>query len=102
MAGALACPLNCTNTSIGAVRVRGGNVAYRYWCGECGFRTAWLNESQGQERQIEHYARRHPGIDPGGHVEVNRRRPGAARGCAKALGLVVLLLILAASCHGQW
>jgi hypothetical protein len=74
-------------------------MAYRYWCGECGYRTPWLSESQGEELQIEHYIRRHPGVPPGGTVEVNRRNPDGGHGCLVLLGIVLLLLLVAASCH---
>ncbi|MEV4612468.1 hypothetical protein AB0K43_07695 [Kitasatospora sp. NPDC049258] len=73
-------------------------MAYRYWCGECGFRTAWLGESQGEQQQIEHYAKQHPGIPPGGQVETNRKRPDGGGGCLPAAG-IILLLVVAAACH---
>ncbi|WP_354644636.1 hypothetical protein [Kitasatospora camelliae] len=72
-------------------------MVYRYWCGECGFKTAWLGESQGEQQQVEHYAKQHPGIPPGGQVETRRRGPDGGGGCtALAVGIVLLLLILAA------
>lgn len=74
-------------------------MAYRYWCGECGFKTPWLTQSEGEQRQIDHYAARHPGIEPGGQVEVNRKNPGGSGGCLTAVAVVVLLLLVAASCH---
>ncbi|ARP68928.1 hypothetical protein LK07_03100 [Streptomyces pluripotens] len=74
-------------------------MAYRFWCGECGFMTAWLSQSVGEQEQIEHYARHHPGIDPGGHVEMNRKDPQGGIGCLESLVIVIVLLILAASCH---
>lgn len=74
------------------------HMAYRYWCGECGAKTPWLSESQAEQQHIDHYARRHPEIDPGGHVEVNRKNPNGL-GCLQAVGIVILLLILAASCR---
>ncbi|MDH6579162.1 hypothetical protein [Kitasatospora sp. MAP5-34] len=74
-------------------------MGYRYWCGECSFKTPWLSEAQGGQQQIEHYARKHPGIPPGGHVEVTRRNPNGGHGCLQLAALVLLLLILAASCH---
>ncbi|AUG79443.1 hypothetical protein CFP65_4717 [Kitasatospora sp. MMS16-BH015] len=74
-------------------------MAYRYWCGECGFKTAWSTESQGERQQIEHYRKQHPGLVPGGQVEVNHRSPSGAPGCLQLLGLLVLLLVLAAACH---
>lgn len=76
-------------------------MAYRCWCGECAFRTPWLSESQAETRQIQHYAERHPGLEPGGHVEVSRRSPNGGTGCLRVVGILVLLLILAAACR-QW
>ncbi|MEV6208272.1 hypothetical protein [Kitasatospora sp. NPDC051914] len=74
-------------------------MAYRYWCGECGFRTAWLGESEGERQQVEHYRRKHPGIPPGGHVEVDRKDPGGGLGCLRLVVVAVVLLALAASCR---
>ncbi|AUY52847.1 hypothetical protein [Streptomyces sp. CB01881] len=74
-------------------------MAYRHWCGECGYKTAWLPQPESEEQQIQHYAKHHPGIPPGGSVEVNRSDPNRGPGCLPALGFVVLLLILAASCR---
>jgi hypothetical protein len=73
-------------------------MAYRFWCGECGFKTPWLSESQGAERQLSHYEKQHPGIPPGGHVEANRKNPEGG-GCLQVLGIIVLLLIIAAACR---
>jgi hypothetical protein len=78
-------------------------MAYRYWCGECGYRTSWGSESLGAEQQSEHYARRHPGVPPGGQVEVNRKNPGKDTGtggcCLGVLVIGFLLLVLPAACH---
>ncbi|WP_441248515.1 hypothetical protein [Kitasatospora sp. McL0602] len=74
-------------------------MAYRYWCGECGFKTPWLTEDQGSLRQIEHYAKQHPGVPPGGQVETRLLRPGGGLGCLPALAVAVLLLALAVSCR---
>ncbi|MEY9878266.1 hypothetical protein ABH931_007793 [Streptacidiphilus sp. MAP12-33] len=74
-------------------------MAYRYWCGECGFRTPWLSRSQGERKQLDHYAARHPGIEPGGHVEANRKNPDGGVGCLPAMAVVVLLLLVAAAWH---
>ncbi len=75
-------------------------MAFRYWCGECGYKTAWLGESEGAEQQLQHYAKQHPDIPPGGRVEVDRRgRPSGGLGCLAVLGVTMLLLVLAASCH---
>ncbi|GCE01002.1 hypothetical protein [Embleya hyalina] len=70
-------------------------MAYRYWCGECGFKTPWLTESEGRERQIEHYTRRHPGIPPGGQVESSAKSPDGMS-CAQVVGIFLLLLFLLA------
>ncbi|MFJ6017080.1 hypothetical protein [Streptomyces sp. NPDC092952] len=72
-------------------------MAFRFWCGECGFKTAWLAESEGAQRQLEHYAKHHPGIPAGGHVETNRKNPERNSGCLRAVGVLVLLLILTAA-----
>ncbi|MGX4735395.1 hypothetical protein [Kitasatospora griseola] len=74
-------------------------MAYRYWCGECSYRTPWLSESVGEEQQTDHYARKHPGIPPGGHVEVNRGNPDGGSGCLRIVAIALLLLVLAAACR---
>ena len=74
-------------------------MAYRYWCGECGFSTGWTTEHAGEEEQLAHYARKHPTVPPGGHVEVNRKDPSRGSGCVPFLAVAVLLLILAATCR---
>lgn len=74
-------------------------MAYRHWCGECSYKTAWLSESQSEDQQIQHYAEQHPGIPPGGSVEVNKSDPSGGLGCLPMLGILVVLLILAASCQ---
>ncbi|MEU6642791.1 hypothetical protein ABZ863_09580 [Saccharomonospora sp. NPDC046836] len=60
---------------------------FRYWCGECGYKTPWLGEGEGAERLGRHYLRRHPGIEPGGDFEI-RRSNGQGSGC---LGVVAVL-----------
>ncbi|MGW2088172.1 hypothetical protein [Streptomyces sp. NPDC001880] len=75
-------------------------MAYRFWCGECGFKTPWLAESEGAQRQLEHYTKQHPGILAGGHVETNRKSPqGNGLGCLQVAGILVLLLFIAAACQ---
>ncbi|MER5989036.1 hypothetical protein [Streptomyces sp. NPDC001787] len=74
-------------------------MAYRYWCGECGFKTPWLGESQGEQRQMDHYAKRHPGIPPGGLVETGRKGMNGGCGCVQAVGVLILLLLIAAACR---
>jgi hypothetical protein len=76
-------------------------MAYRYRCGECGFKTSWGTESQGQREQDSHYADRHPGLHPGGTVEVNGKNPAPENsgGCLGCLAVLVLLFLLLASCH---
>lgn len=77
-------------------------MAYRYWCGECGFRTPWLSASEGEQQQLEHYAKQHPEIDPGGQVEADRRNPAGGHGWLRTAGVVVLLLALAALSRRWW
>lgn len=67
--------------------------SYRYRCGECGHRTAWKSESQGEHAIDGHYARRHPRIVPGGMVEYRRGASGGS-GWLIVLGIAVLLLII--------
>jgi hypothetical protein len=72
---------------------------YRYWCGECHYRTSWLTESQGADQQDRHYAQRHPGLVAGGRVEV-RRDSGSGLGCLALVGLLFVVLLFATTCHG--
>ncbi|MFD9124078.1 hypothetical protein [Kitasatospora sp. NPDC059571] len=74
-------------------------MAYRYRCGECGFKTSWGTESQGEQQQIAHYADRHPGLAPGGLVETNAKNPDSGNGCLLFIAFAILFLLLAASCH---
>jgi hypothetical protein len=70
--------------------------SYRYRCGECGHRTGWGSESQGGQAIAAHYGRSHPHVDPGGVVEFRKgSSSGGGLGCLIALGIVVLLLIMA-------
>jgi hypothetical protein len=71
---------------------------YRYWCGECHYRTSWLTESEGVEQQLQHYARRHPSVEPGGRVEV-RQGSNNGIGCLTLVGILFLLLLLAPTCQ---
>ncbi|MFD2419949.1 hypothetical protein [Amycolatopsis pigmentata] len=74
---------------------------YRYWCGECGYHTPWLTESQGADAQMTHYIQRHPGIPPGGRVEF-RQRPTGGGGCLGVVAALFLILLLASTCqHGS-
>jgi hypothetical protein len=70
---------------------------YRYWCGECDYRTPWLSESNGAGQQEEHYARRHPGIVPGGQVESERKKREGG-GCLLVVAALFLVLLLASTC----
>jgi hypothetical protein len=74
-------------------------MAYRYRCGECGFKTPWGTESHGEQQQIAHYADRHPGLAPGGQVETNNKNPSGGKGCLTLIVITVLLLFLASACH---
>ncbi|MFJ4776550.1 hypothetical protein [Streptomyces sp. NPDC088762] len=72
-------------------------MANRYWCGECSFKTPWLDTSEGLRRQIEHYARKHPGIAPGGQIETRRRGPGARSACLLLAAAALVLLTVVAT-----
>ncbi|MFJ7203636.1 hypothetical protein ACIQWR_08890 [Streptomyces sp. NPDC098789] len=61
-------------------------MAKRYWCAECGFKTPWLDGAEGPGRQIEHYARKHPGTSPGGQVETRGRRRTTGRRAERHAG----------------
>lgn len=73
-------------------------MAYRYRCGECGFRTSWTTRSEAEDRAVAHCTDRHPGLLPGSGFEVNTRNPRAV-GCLLMLAVLFLLLI-APSCRG--
>ncbi|MFH9659644.1 hypothetical protein ACH4NF_17925 [Streptomyces sp. NPDC017248] len=68
---------------------------YRYRCGECGHRTAWGSESTGAKAIEAHYGRSHPRVVPGGTVEFRKGSSSGGAGCLIALGVLVLLLIIA-------
>lgn len=73
---------------------------YRYWCGECHYRTSWLTESAGADAQVQHYIQRHPGIEPGGRVEVRTSSGGGGGiGCLALVGVLFVVLLLAATCQ---
>lgn len=74
---------------------------YRYWCGECYYRTPWLSEAESAEQQVEHYTAQHPGIPADGRVEV-RADTKDGGGCLAFLGLLFLLLLLASTCLNHW
>ncbi|GAA1234732.1 hypothetical protein GCM10009665_26140 [Kitasatospora nipponensis] len=69
-------------------------MKYRYWCGECGFKTPWAGESEGRLAQLRHYERWHGGIAPGGHREVRCRWSDRERACLAVACAVVLLVVL--------
>ena len=69
--------------------------SYRYRCGECGHRTACASEFQGEQAIGAHYGRSHPHVVPGGMVEFRKGSSSGGSGCLIALGIVVLLLIIA-------
>jgi hypothetical protein len=73
--------------------------SYRYRCGECGHHTSWGSESQGQRAIEAHYAQRHPHVATGGMVEFRQGASGCGSGCLIALGILVLLIVLAAVQH---
>lgn len=67
-------------------------MANRYWCGECGYKTPWLEKSEGLSRQIEHYTSKHPGSSPGGQVETRRPGPAGSHGCLLLVASALVLL----------
>lgn len=73
---------------------------YRYWCGECSYRTPWLPESRGAAQQARHYAQRHGSVPPGGRVEVRAKR-GEGGGCVWLVGVLFLVLLLASTCREE-
>jgi hypothetical protein len=73
---------------------------YRYWCGECRYRTPWSTEWQGAGRQLRHYALHHPDVEPGGRVEV-RRTAHSGAGCVALVGALFLILLFASTCRFQ-
>jgi hypothetical protein len=75
--------------------------SYRYRCGECGHRTSWGRESQGQQAIEAHYAQRHPQVIPGGMAEFREGSAGCGcgSGCLMLLGIAVLLALIAAVQH---
>ncbi|MFD2468845.1 hypothetical protein [Amycolatopsis silviterrae] len=72
---------------------------FRYWCGECGYRTPWLTRSQAAEERARHYAECHPGVPPVGQAE--RRPAGGGAGCLVLAGVLLLLLVAVAVCRYQ-
>ncbi|AOS64094.1 hypothetical protein [Actinoalloteichus hymeniacidonis] len=77
--------------------------SYRYRCGECDHRTPWLGESEGEQRHLDHYIERHPGVLPGGTTEYNPYRgPSSGRGgCVGPIGAIFLVIMLLATCDDQ-
>ncbi|MEU9143922.1 hypothetical protein [Streptomyces sp. NPDC048349] len=70
-------------------------MANRFWCGECTFKTPWVDSPEGLRRQMEHYARKHPGMHPAGQVETRRRGPVARKGCLLlTAGALILLTVV--------
>ncbi|GAA2807605.1 hypothetical protein GCM10010441_35440 [Kitasatospora paracochleata] len=69
-------------------------MKYRYWCGECGFKTPWGGDLEVRPVQLEHYRRRHDGIAPGGHREAGRRWSGGRRACLAAVYAVLVVLVV--------
>ncbi|RAG85806.1 hypothetical protein DN069_09875 [Streptacidiphilus pinicola] len=67
-------------------------MKYRYWCGECGYKTPWADEPAGRLAQLRHYARWHAGVVPGGHRERRHRWSDVGQGCLVLLCLALLLL----------
>ncbi|MCX5129327.1 hypothetical protein ABT024_30285 [Streptomyces sp. NPDC002812] len=77
-------------------------MTYRFWCGECGFKTPWGTESEAERGHTDHYATRHPGLRPGGQVETAAKAPAAEGaswvGCTTVAVLGLLFLIIVSAC----
>ncbi|MGW3045806.1 hypothetical protein ACWC9T_38680 [Kitasatospora sp. NPDC001159] len=73
-------------------------MRYRFWCGECGFKTPWAGQPEGRLELVRHCERRHAGHAPSGHIEAGRWWGGGRVGClmASGAGLLVLLLVVVA------
>ncbi|AJC57137.1 MULTISPECIES: hypothetical protein [Streptomyces] len=72
-------------------------ATFRNACGECRYTTPWLTESEAERRIIDHYARHHPHLVPGGAQQINGGGGGGGGcgGCgALLLGLFVLIVII--------
>ncbi|GGU95993.1 hypothetical protein GCM10010211_73910 [Streptomyces albospinus] len=71
-------------------------ATFRNACGECRYVTPWLKESEAERQIVDHYARRHPHLVPGGAQQINGG--GGGGGCvgcgAIAFGLIVLVIII--------
>ncbi|MER5555155.1 hypothetical protein ABT001_26385 [Streptomyces sp. NPDC002793] len=74
-------------------------MAYRIWCGECSHRTSWLRESEAEQAHIDHYVAEHPRLAPGGRIETNEKSPEGGTGCFLVLAVLMLLLVLPATCQ---
>jgi hypothetical protein len=68
-------------------------VRYRFWCGECGFRTPWGDEAEGRLALVRHCRRWHAGVAVGGQRERARGRTDGWGGCLPALCAVLLLVV---------
>ncbi|MFE2878492.1 hypothetical protein ACFXG6_19705 [Streptomyces roseus] len=77
-------------------------TTYRFWCGECGFKTPWGTESEAGRGHTDHYGTRHPGLRLGGQVEtgptVPAREGTSCAVCATTAVLGLLLLVIVAAC----
>lgn len=72
-------------------------ATFRNACGECRYITPWLTESEAERRIVDHYARHHPDLVPGGAQQINAGGGGGGGcgGCgALVLGLIVLVIII--------
>ncbi|GAA1030685.1 MULTISPECIES: hypothetical protein [Amycolatopsis] len=74
---------------------------YRYWCGECGYRTPWLTRAGSAEQRTRHYAECHPGVPPRGQAERRRSASGGV-GCLVLVGVLLLIVVAVAVCRYQF
>ncbi|MFI9783121.1 hypothetical protein ACIHEI_06350 [Kitasatospora sp. NPDC051984] len=64
-------------------------------CGECGFKTGWTTEATAAQQLLDHYARRHPRVEPGGVTQIKPGNPEGLGCFAWVVILIVAFLALA-------
>ncbi|NML51186.1 hypothetical protein HHL19_14010 [Streptomyces sp. R302] len=80
---------------------------FEYACGECDYLTGWKRESEAIELLGAHYRAEHPGCVLGGTGRARyasssvepESSGGGGLGCAAWVGIVILLVLVAAMCE---
>ncbi|MFF2752048.1 hypothetical protein ACFVVA_41750 [Kitasatospora sp. NPDC058048] len=70
---------------------------FRGHCGECGFKTGWTTEATAGQSMLDHYAHKHPNVEPGGAAQIAPGDPEGV-GCLGWVAIVIIGLILLAMC----